>query len=83
MTRKDVGELTRLKDGITNFSDAAENCDIIKTNFQSEIIGDAIRALDYGRKPLEEIDLKEYKSLYREYNKAKEKLWKCDCKRIK
>jgi hypothetical protein len=42
MTRKDVAELTRLKDGIANFSDAAENCDIIKTNFQSEIIGDAI-----------------------------------------
>ena len=42
-------ELNNLKNSITNFSDATENCDIRQASHYSELIGDSIRSLSYGR----------------------------------
>lgn len=76
-------ELDNLKVGITNFSYAAENCDIRQVNHYSELIGDSIRSLNYGKdiEPKEEKQITEYQSLINEYKKAKDKLFKCDCEK--
>ncbi len=79
-------ELDHLKNSIINFSNAAENCEIIQINQYSELIGDSIRYLDYGRniqfaEPKEERQVGEYRSLINQYEKAKDKLFRCDCQK--
>ena len=82
MTHKE--ELDNLRVSIANFSNAAENCEIRQVNQHSELIGDSIRSLDYGRniqfaEPKEERLVGEYRSLILQYEKAKDKLFRCDC----
>ncbi len=79
-------ELDHLKNSIINFSNAAENCEIIQINQYSELIGDSMRYLDYGRniqfaEPKEERQVGEYRSLIHQYEKAKDKLFRCDCQK--
>lgn len=81
-------ELDNLKNSISNFSDAAENCDIRQVNHYSELIGDSIRSLNYGRDVMfaedkEERQVREYQLLIKEYGKEKDKLYRCDCKKSK
>lgn len=79
-------ELDNLRNSIANFSDAAENCNIRDVNHYSELIGDSIRSLNYGRDIIfaenkEEKRVTEYQSLIKEYDRAKDKLYKCDCEK--
>ncbi len=79
-------ELDNLKISITNLSDAAENCDIVQVNRHSELIGDSIRSLDHGRdvmfsdnKEERQVQVREYQLLIKQYEIAKDKLFRCDC----
>lgn len=74
-------ELDHLKVGITNFSYAVDECNIVQTNHQSINIGDALHALGYGSKLVEENHKEEYRLLFNEFTKVKDKLYKCDCEK--
>lgn len=79
-------ELDNLKASIENLSDAAESCNIVKVSHYSELVGDSMRSLNYGRdlissEPKEEKQVIEYQSSMRKYEEAKQKLFKCDCQK--